>query len=337
MLIVAYMLVLARAGSMKKALGVGLLALALVAPVVIYNYLSFAPSNSADFAEAQEILAHFRIPHHAEVARWLDGIAVAQLAWMAIGVALVRRSPLFTIMLVVFVFSVLLTVVQVIAANDSLALLFPWRTSAILVPIATAIILGKLVNRLDPWLARDSVGRVRAVQITCTLVIACMTASGAAIMLFGWGYGSNADELPLLDFVRAHKQRGETYLLPASIPKSDSGARGAFSTNFTPAPRPGTHLIAIDLQRFRIYAGAPIYVDFKCIPYRDVEVIEWKQRLIWNRDMYDPRPWDAGSPVPELSARAITHVVTTASGEFASPELERVYQDANYAVYALKK
>ena len=43
-----------------------LLALVLVAPVVIYNLASFAPSSAGEFAQAQAILAHFRIPHHAE-------------------------------------------------------------------------------------------------------------------------------------------------------------------------------------------------------------------------------------------------------------------------------
>ena len=39
------------------------------------------------------------------------------------------------------------------------------------------------------------------------------------------------------------------------------------------------HLIAVDLQRFRLFTGVPIYVDFKSIPYKDTEVLEWFRRL----------------------------------------------------------
>ncbi len=73
-------------------------------------------------------------------------------------------------------------------------------------------------------------------------------------------------------FIKAHHQRGDLFLIPVDLPKLGSGARGAFSTNFTPAPRKGSNLIAIDLQSFRLVTGAPLYVDFKSIPYRDDEV-----------------------------------------------------------------
>ena len=49
-------------------------ALALVSPVLVYNLRTFTTSGDA-FREAQHLLAHFRIPHHADPDRWLDGIA----------------------------------------------------------------------------------------------------------------------------------------------------------------------------------------------------------------------------------------------------------------------
>jgi hypothetical protein len=337
MLMLAYMLLLVRAGSVRRALGVGLLSLTIVAPVLIYNYLCFAPSDRAAFTKAQEILAHFRLPHHAVVERWLDGIALAQIGWMIAALVLVRRTPLFTIMLVVFGLSLLLTLVQVVTGNDSLAVLFPWRTSSILVPLATTVILARLVSRLEPWLLRRSVVQDRAVRAVCGLAIGAATVGGAAIMYFGLGYPSNVDELPLLDFVRSHKQSGDTFLLPVSLPKSDSGARGAFSTNFTPAPRPGTHLIAIDLQRFRIYTGAPIYADFKSIPYQDVEVIEWQRRLLWSQDLYGDRGETKENRLAELKIRGISHVIAAKNGAIAWPELEKVYEDSSYTLYRLKR
>ena len=34
-------------------------------------------------------------------------------------------------------------------------------------------------------------------------------------------------------------------------------------------------MIPVGLQRFRLHTGAPIFVDVKSIPYKDVDVIEW--------------------------------------------------------------
>jgi hypothetical protein len=337
MIVLAYMLVLTRAGSVRRALGVGLLSLAIVTPVLIYNGIAFAPSDREDFARAQDILVHFRLPHHAVVERWLDGLALAQIGWMIVAIILVRRSALFSIMLVVFLLSLLLTLLQVVTGNDSLALLFPWRTSSFLMPLATAVIFGGLARQLEPWLAQRSAIQARVVRAGCGFAIATAAAGGAAIMFFSLGYPTNVDELPLLDFVRAHTQRGDTYLLPVSVPKPDTGARGAFSTNFTPAPRPGTHLIAIDLQRFRIYTGAPIYVDFKSIPYQDVEVIEWKQRLVRNQTVSSQHAWDKEELLLDLRARGVTHLVVTADRKFASALTESLYEDATYRLYRLKK
>src|SRR5262249_41987977 len=84
MLIFSYQILLAKDQQVKKALLVGLWALVLVLPMLVYNIVAFAPTSAEIFAEAQRILAHFRIPHHAEVARWLDGIALAQVAWIGL-------------------------------------------------------------------------------------------------------------------------------------------------------------------------------------------------------------------------------------------------------------
>src|SRR5207245_2890450 len=90
------------------------------------------------------------------------------------------------------------------------------------------------------------------------------------------------------EFVRTHHRRGDVYLLPVELPKPRSGARGVFSSNFTAAPTGGKtgSFIAIDLQQFRLATGTPIYVDFKSIPYKDDEVLEWQRRLAWCTEVY---------------------------------------------------
>ena len=66
------------------ALGVGTLALVLVLPVTLHVWLTFGPTSATVFAESQDILVNFRIPHHSRVDLWLDPIAGLAIAAVTI-------------------------------------------------------------------------------------------------------------------------------------------------------------------------------------------------------------------------------------------------------------
>jgi hypothetical protein len=174
-------------------------------------------------------------------------------------------------------------------------------------------------------------------QAACISVLAVCVLGGVAVNVFGLAYHMSEEELPLLNYVRAHRQRGDVFLLPVHVPKSAGGPRGVPSTSFTPAPRPGKdgHLIAVDLQRFRLYTGAAIFVDFKSIPYKDVEVLEWWRRMQAVQHWYQREDWDE-TLREELVREGITHVVTPAHRPLHAAWLERVYEDEYYHLYALR-
>src|SRR5262249_23655523 len=157
---------------------------------------------------------------------WFDVVAALQLAWVGLSLWLVLGTRLFAILGTVAAGSMLLTLVQLATGSDTLALLFPWRTSAGLGPLATAIIPSTgglaLAPRLDGLVPRTGA----AVRAACVLVVALLAAGGAAIMALGWGYKVNEDERELLDYVRAAKGRDYVYLLPVALPKLGSGPRG---------------------------------------------------------------------------------------------------------------
>jgi hypothetical protein len=337
-LTVSYLLLLARNKRIQAALCVGLWALLLVVPVLAYNLRTFAPTSPQTFVEAQQLLAHVRIPHHAQVDRWLDGIAWAQIGWIVAAMALVLRSRLFFIMLICFVLSLALTLVQVGTGNNTLALLFPWRVSSILVPIATAIVLTRLVQCRATWCVPSSPWIARALHMTSIAILALVVAGGAFITYFGLGYRTNTEELRLLEHIHDRKAEGEVYLLPVELPKLTAGKKGAASLNFTPPPRRSTQKqnISVDLQQFRLFTGAPIYVDFKSIPYKDVEVLEWQQRLTWNHQLYEQRDWKDKQIEVELKKRGITHVVTTVDRDVRCPALQLEFADTYYRLYRLR-
>src|SRR5262249_9547751 len=39
------------------------------------------------------------------------------------------------------------------------------------------------------------------------------------------------------------------------------------------------YLVPLDFEQFRIKSGRPIFVDLKSIPYKDIEVMEWRRRV----------------------------------------------------------
>jgi hypothetical protein len=240
------------------------------------------------------------------------------------------------ILLVTFILSLLLTFVQVATGNDTLALLFPWRMSAILVPIATVVILTRFVHSLADKLPSPSLWGKRAVRATYGTALAVFVAGGVAINYFDLGYHENNQEIALLKYIHERKAPGDTYLLPVEIPKL--GARGAASRNFTPPPQRSKQdqIISIDLQRFRLFTGAPIYVDFKSIPYKDIEVLEWHTRIEWNHKLYKERDWDQREIEAELARRRITHVIAATDRDIRCDALEFVREVEGYRVYRVR-
>jgi hypothetical protein len=137
-------------------------------------------------------------------------------------------------------------------------------------------------------------------------------------------------EEPLLGFIREHPQAGDVYLIPAGVPK-----RGASGSGGLASAQPGGSTISWDLQRFRLLAGAAVYVDSKSIPYKDAEVLEWHRRVQQVEKWYAANDWDGHHA--DLIAAGITHVILPAAtdiGEWAT--LTRVYADKAYHVYKVR-
>ena len=155
-------------------------------------------------------------------------------------------------------------------------------------------------------------------------------------MMAGIGYRTDEAEQGLFNFVRSHARPNDVYLLPVSFPAVGTG-RGTASTTFTapPRPRPGSNLIPVDLQRFRLATGVPIYVDFKSVPYLDTEVLEWQHRMK-QCEMWYGSDWSALGRTQELRGADITHVVAPAAKPIAAENLRQVYADEAYVVYVVR-
>jgi hypothetical protein len=332
MLTAGFLVQLLREGKLRPAVGVGGLTLALVLPVVVYALREFGPTSPESFAAAQSILMNVRIPHHCRVDLWLDPIAWLQIGWIAVGIGALWGTRLFVPLAVAFGLGCLLTIVQVATGSQTLALLFPWRISAVLMPIATAAILARIVAL--PVRPLGSAG----MRIAAGVGIVLLAAAGMWIMVDRQAFRGNDEELGLREYVRRSVQSGDVYLLPVRIPDLAATTRGSLSSDFKPpaAKRADARIIPVDLQSFRLTTGAPIFVDFKAIPYRDVEVLEWRHRLDeavrWRQAL-----GSGGAPevLADLRRRGVTHVVESAEQELHDDKLRLDYSDPSYRVYRI--
>ena len=326
LLVFGFLVELVRRGRTRAALVGAAAALAMVLPVVAYTLWRFDPFDPAA-ERAIHILARVRIPHHSVVARWFDLVAGLQLAWVALGLALLRRTPLLCPLLVAFAAGAALTGAQYATGSDRLALAFPWRVSVLLVPVATAVILAKALAWKPP-------GKRAAWPALAALL--ALAAGGMAVYAFDLGYAT-ADEHQLYDYVRTTAGPGDVYLLPVKFPAVGSG-RGAVSNTFQPPPRAkeGTNQIPVDLQRFRLATGARVYVDFKSVPYSGAEVGEWFRRMGLASELLADDTWAAPGRRAELVREGITHVVRPRTKPLAADFLEEVHRDDGYIVYRVR-
>jgi hypothetical protein len=331
LLVLGYLVSLTWHGLPRIALAAGLLALAVVAPVLAYNLRSFVGDEPGLLPEAQRILATVRIPHHTVVGYWLDATAWVQIGIMVAGLTFIRRTRLFLPLAVPTVVSAILTVIQVLTKSDALALLFPWRFSVVLMPVAVAVLLAKLAAVVGRRVDRP------AVTWVCFGIAVVLAIGGVWATFTGRGYRVNEAEGPLLDYVRNHAEPGQVYLLPVKFAKLKPETPASQSKTFVPPVRTGQVGIPVDLQRFRLATGEPIYVDFKAVPYAPAEVIEWARRVQNCERWYKQREWDASGVIDEVIAAGITHVIAAADKDVTSRRLKLVYSDESYRVYRVQK
>jgi hypothetical protein len=334
-LTLGYVVVALREGRVLRGLIGGLLALAIVAPVIWYTYDTFTAENHDQYLEAQWVLVNERIPHHAVVERWWDAVAGVQCGLMVVALWLVRNTRLFPVLAIATSGCVTLTLVQLRVNSPTLALIFPWRLSAVLMPIATAIILGKAAMLVAGRASGPSRAPAR-LSWASGAVGAALAAGGVAVYGLGLGYFTNDAELGLLNHVRDQKKPGDVYLLPVKFPTLKKEVPASQSKTFAPPVRVGAVGIPVDLQRFRLWTGAPIYVDFKAPPYATEEVFEWKRRMKECEKWYAQRDWDSPEIWREVKLAGITHVVATADKDVTSAALQEVYRDESYRLYRIR-
>jgi len=282
----------------------GMFALLCTAPILAYVLLNFQSDRAPEAVErSRELLVSYRLPHHALVTEWFDLTSLFQLILIMIAVILFRRTKLARLILFVLFPAMLLSIIQWMTGNATLALLFPWRISVILVPLSAAVISGRILVRLDDthqgWL--ESRPKEIAVLSVTAIVVLCIL--GGVRFVLELGQQPLPSERALFDSISKSRQHSQVYLIP------------------------------IKMQDFRLATGEPAYVDFKSIPYRSEDVLEWYRRIQVAEEFYRRGFRSCNSFEQLVSHEGITGVILKQGVKPADcPGWKRIYEDEFYQV-----
>jgi hypothetical protein len=314
-LVVAYMTVLISEKRVWRAAKIGALALVLILPIVLYVGNRFFLSDThAIHLVGQAIGAEVRQPHHAKISVWFSGWSCAQLAIVFVGLVLSRQCKrLFIILLVCTIAAVGLTLLQMISGSLPLALLFPWRTSTWLIPVCTAIVLGNvsvfacnIIGMIPAYRIRGYAGRCVVVLSISVLVGACLLGVYRTIS----EARADRDYGAVMSYARMHSGLEQTYLIP------------------------------LNLGRFRLATGLPVFVDWKSFPYRSSEIIEWYDRVRLARAFFEAKnSTDAIVAWANIQNLArVTHVIVEGKTDHLRGIMQArfKFRDSKYVVYEMR-
>lgn len=231
-----------------------LIGIGVLAPALAANPSLLAIGGAAvESSEAIQRFAFERIPHHtlwtnwprsdllyvllivfAAWWLWRSGVDAWLAGWLSAGLALALTAAL----------------VVGLTRSATAALLFPWRISVFLVPIAATALAIAMARAIGGALNRSRVGR-SAVR---NRWIGRSTVAVAALILAATG---------LLATSRS---------VPPSI--SDDAVALVRNSKVT-----GVGVIPLIEENIRLNARVPIYVDWKSPPYASADLVEWWTRV----------------------------------------------------------
>ena len=238
----------------------------LVLPPVIYTIVRFMPT-SVDLADrASRYLARQKLPFHAIPMHWLTALDILKAAMIALAACIYwkQNGRLSSVLFTSLILATVLTGIFAYLDDNRLLLLFPWRVSAVLAPIALILIVSTVLNSLPQraWIYDHQ---------KLLLIPILLLAGSVQFMKIYYDYpgfipsywieaifGTDAFDAKVQDRV----ERRDVI----------NWAKGQDDPN-------GLYLVPLDFEQFRIKSGRPIFVDAKSHPWKDTEVIEYKRRI----------------------------------------------------------
>jgi len=310
----------------RPALALAVVVAAAALSVAALGASRLGPTSAAAWKLATQAQLYLRMPHHTLPRVFFNAQEAVKLLWMLLGLALVGRHRVAAPLLLLGGAAAVASAAAVVTGSEALELAQPWRVVAVLVPVATAVLLARAMA----WLG-DGECRLKALRGAALAAVAAAVVGGGVLQSHALARRAADPAQGVFAWVRDNVRAGDLYLVPVAIPAPRFALPASLAAGVREALR--WRGAARDLEGFRLATGAPALVTFKSNPIRDVEVAEWLRRLELAARFYDPASPAAGETLGELVARyGVTHVVIPRGGRALPPGVEIVYQDAEYVV-----
>ena len=278
----------------------------LTMPALAWNYLVFKPENQEYLEVSREILINFRMPHHALISHWFGIDTVIKIALSVLAAYLSRKNVYGFILFSLLLMTIVLTFIQFISGNSTLALIFPWRVSVVIMPIVLAVLLGSLI-RLIPSKPLPLFAKIPRYSHIVVLIIAFIALSGMSYTYVKLQNYTKQPHYQAMRYVVENLESHNLYLIPPS------------------------------LDNFRLATGAPIFVDKKTHPYKATEVIDWYSRYMLAKEIFS-RDGTANCELLQntIETNDITHVLVPTDLPMSDCKIGDVaYASATYNVVSV--
>ena len=235
----------------------------------------------------------------------------AKLLLVLLSMFLLRGKRLFMIFSWLVLMTLMLTLLQIVTHSNALAVLAPWRASVVIMPLAVFSVIAWIIHRLPDKVGQALQARRRAVISVFALLFLILAVRGARTNYKRFKKYHSGPEMSLLRHIATHKRPSDIYLIP-------------------------NHDDAFD--KFRMETGAPVFVNWKSHPYKDVEVLEWYQRNRLVDQLYSASAQELPGLLDALRGRyRVTHLIASQrSGFEACPLLKSEYYDSSFALYRIE-
>ncbi len=294
-------------GNLKKPILYGLLALALVTPQIIYLLNNFGATSPELHEEAGRVMVYEYVPYHMDTLNWFGWDDLFRLGLLGLALYFARGTMLFYFIGIPVFLATLLTIVQLISGNVWMAITYPWRVTTLLMPLASCMVIGGMVDlTYDRY--KTSIDKKRLFLFGLLGAISLLMVAGGIYRTYSsHEQAKKQPEIPIMNYVRKHMTAKDVYMIPP------------------------------DMERFRLYTGAPTFVDGKAHPFRDVEFLEWWRRLNRTVAFYEePNERACASFEAMRHDFTITHVIVPAGARtVACPGWNKLFEDSNYLLFAV--
>ena len=265
----------------------------LILPITIFVFFNFLNLDRDTTILGQEILMK-RIPHHADIHYWFSYKDVISLIIYFISLILIKNKTKLFISLAIFgCCSILLSIIQYFLEMNSLALIFPWRSSVFLMPISSIIIISFLIDKIKGKL----LNKKKFIYIIFFSISIFFGLKSHVLENFNSNFEK---KIFLFNEIKKYYNEIDSILVP------------------------------IDTVSIRLNTGLPIFINHKHHPFKHNEIIDWDLRLKLANNFYNAKNLDLQNKFLKeiIELEKISHILFKKSQFY--PECKDLIENDDY-------